>query len=132
MGMDFVYSTSAFISILELLCGLLIVGTIVKKFQDFRKFTQGAVLIVIAGFVIVAKQLFSLAGSYVLFPNEMYDLFIYLFFAIGILYFSDRLTMFEKKEERHEKALLKKRELREKYTPKSVKRKQRRKRKSGT
>ncbi|MBR9679271.1 MAG: hypothetical protein GON13_03315 [Nanoarchaeota archaeon] len=121
--MDFVYDAVLFLRILELLCGLLIIGTLIKKFKDFKKFTEGAILIFIAGLIIVFKQLFDLSELNTTLPDEFFNLFIYLFFAIGILYFSKRLTMFEKKQERHLEKLEKKRELREKYTPKSIKKK---------
>jgi hypothetical protein len=122
--MEFVYDAVLFLRILELLCGLLIIGTLVKKFKEFKKFTEGAILILVSGLIIVLKQLFDLSGLNTTLPDEFFNLFIYLFFAIGLLYFSKRLTMFEKTQERHLGKLEKKRELREKYTPKSIKKKQ--------
>ena len=121
--MEFVYDAVTFLKILEFLCGLLIIGTLIKKFQDFRKFTEGAILILIAGLIIVFRQIFDFAGLTKGLPNEFFNMFIYLFFAIGILYFSKRLTMFEKKDERRQDKLEKKRELRHKFTPKKIKRK---------
>ena len=125
--MEFVYDAVLFLRILELLCGLLIIGTLVKKFKEFKKFTEGAILILVSGLIIVLKQLFDISGMNTTLPDEFFNLFIYLFFAIGLLYFSKRLTMFEKTQERHLDKLEKKRELREKYTPKSIKRKQKKK-----
>ena len=125
--MEFFYDTITFLKVLELVCGLLILGTVMKKFQHFRRFTEGAILIMISGFIIILKQIYDFSPWKNELPDEFFNLFIFLFFAIGILYFSKRLTMFEKKEERRQEKLEKKRKLREKYTPKVIKRKRRRK-----
>ena len=75
------------------------------------------------------KQLVDFAGlgRDLALPDEFFNLFTYLFFAIGLLYFSKRLTMFEKKEERRQDKMDEKRKLRDKYTPKLIKKKRRRK-----
>ena len=93
----FIYNANLFLNVLQIISGLLIFGTLLKKFRAFAKFTEGAYFLLAAAILIMAKdlmQIFMNLGQY----NEVVDTLIYLLFALGIVYFTGKLKLKKNKK----------------------------------
>lgn len=77
------YSSKIFLNVLEILAGLLIIGTIIKKHKTIKTITTGSYLIIIAATMIITQNLLEMVkplGEYA----EVMETTIFLLIAIGI------------------------------------------------
>ncbi|PIN99623.1 hypothetical protein COT72_05080 [archaeon CG10_big_fil_rev_8_21_14_0_10_43_11] len=82
------YEPTIFLNILEILTGLLIISTVIKRFGGIEKITQGGMLILLSGIVIIGSALYSILNvPDPLFIN-LFDTLIFLLFSVGLLYLS--------------------------------------------
>ena len=87
--MQMFYNTEIFLSLLELVCGFIIIGTILQRVSYFRELNWGKVLVLLSGFLIIIKEIFSMAG-YLPVPMKMVNTVVFTLFALGLLFFYNR------------------------------------------
>lgn len=88
---SFFYDQEIFISLIELIFGLIIFITMFKKTTGFRYINFGRGVITASGLMIIIKELVSLSGLIDNSINELMTAITYLLFAVGI-------SMFYKKD----------------------------------
>ncbi len=82
------YDPVIFLNILEILSGLLIVSTIIKRFQAIDKITKGGIFIMFSGTLIIGSSFYRLMfDADILIQNFLYTL-VFISFSIGLLYFT--------------------------------------------
>lgn len=92
--MELFYEPELFLSLLELVCGLIIIGTILQRVSYFRELNWGKILILISGFIIVVKEIFFMAG-YLPVSMKMINTIVFICFALGISFFYSRNQIFK-------------------------------------
>lgn len=75
------------LNLLEVVSGLLIIGTILKTIDRYNKLTVGKIFILISGLMILLRGTFSIFGILTNSPLELLNAVIYLFFSFGITFF---------------------------------------------
>jgi len=86
--MSFQLDLEISLSLLEIVCGLLIIGTLLKSVKRFNKLNIGKLFILFSGVVIVLAEIidvFDLLNGKI--PDEIFSAVVYLFFALGLSFF---------------------------------------------
>ncbi len=79
-----------YFSLIELTCGLLIVGTTLTRTRYFHKLYKGKKYFIAGGLTLIFKELFSLLNLYNGFPKEFLNAFVYILIALGISNFQKK------------------------------------------
>lgn len=73
-----------YLSLIELTCGLLIVGTTLSTTDRFNKLYKGKKYFIVGGLTLILKEVFWLMGVYNGFPKEFLNAIVYIFISLGI------------------------------------------------
>jgi hypothetical protein len=75
------------LNLLEVVSGLLIIGTILKTIDRYNKLTIGKFFILISGIIIFLRGILSIFEIFTNVPLEIMNAAVYLLFSFGITFY---------------------------------------------
>ena len=75
---------SLYFSLIELTCGLLIVGTTLSRTSYLHKLYKGKKYFILGGLTLIFKEVLFLLNMYNGFPKEFINVVVYVLIALGI------------------------------------------------